>query len=386
MASPLNIGVTTLLKYVNLGCIQNINGLLTNGGYIRLQPNERDIENPQGTFTWNNAGPKNLDAAMSILSGFPKLKVIMVMQNFASWYLDGNGLPTYQGMQAYGNAIMQHYGNAVSILEMGNEEFSFVSGAARNPSNYYTVISNTYPYLKNLYPSLPLGMYGYTNYSGKSSGNGDPGTWFGGLFGLGGGKYMDYAQIHYYHNSFSPDENNPGGSPPFLNVINAINTAEQANGLTIPISVGEFGYQAQPASYNGGCSNLVSTDVQTQYEELLMSEALAAQNVWLTCIYTSGAFENSSQDCHDIGNLATYNNLIPFIANINATPPPPPPPGVPPSQTGYGGFISQGSPIGASTGGYVFHNERVRQMFVGPGARGRNGRHVKTWKDLLPWN
>lgn len=169
-------------------------------------------------------------------------------------------------------------------------------------------------------------------------------------------------------------------------MINAINTAEQANGLTIPISVGEFGYQAQPASYNGGCSNLVSTDVQTQYEELLMSEALAAQNVWLTCIYTSGAFENSSQDCHDIGNLATYNNLIPFIANINATPPPPPPPGVPPSQTGYGGFISQGSPIGASTGGYVFHNERVRQMFVGPGARGRNGRHVKTWKDLLPWN
>jgi len=387
MASPLTIGITTLLKYIdNLASVQNIAGLLTNGGVVRLQPNERNIENPQGTFTMTT-----LNSAMTWLGQFPNLKVIMVMQDFATWYLDGNGLPTYQGMEAWGDQLMGTYniaswtGAKIAELEMGNEEFSFVSGAARNPSVYYNVISNAYPYLKGRYPSIPIGMYGYTNYSGKSSGNGDPGTWFGGLFQLGGGAFMDKLQIHYYHSNLSPDVNNPGGSPAFLSVINAINNQQTNYGLSLPISIGEYGYQGQQYS---GCGNYLAPDLQTQYMETLMNEALSALNVKQCILYTTGASAGGWQDCHDLEGLATYNNLIPFIANINSIPPPPPPPPPPNNTTGPTGYsdVSQGTPIGGASGGYVFHNERVRQMFVGPGARGRNGRHVKTWKDLLPWN
>jgi hypothetical protein len=386
MASPLTIGVTTLLKYLdNLAIVQNIAGLLTNGGVVRLQPNERELETSQGVFDMTK-----LNSAMTWLGQFPQLKVIMVMQDFATWYLDGNGLPTYQGMQAWGDQLMATYGGSwtgahISEFEMGNEEFAFVTGSARDPINYYNVVSQAYPYLKGKYPNKKWGMWGYTNYSGKSSGDGDPGTYFGGFFQLGGGAYVDKLQIHYYHSNLSPDVNNSGGSPALLNVINAINNQQANYGLSLPISIGEIGYQGQQYS---GCGNYITPALQTQYMELSMTEALSALNVKQYIIYTTGASAGGWQDCHDLEGLATYNNLIPFIANINSIPPPPPPPPPPNNTTGPTGYsdVSQGTPIGGASGGYVFHNERVRQMFVGPGARGRNGRHVKTWKDLLPWN
>ncbi len=388
MARPITIGVTTLLKYIdNLASVQNIATFLQNGGIVRLQPNERTIESPQGTFTMTT-----LNAAMSWLGQFPNLKVIMVMQDFATWYLDSNGLPTWEGMEAWGDQLMTSYNNnpswtgaIISEIEMGNEEFAFVTGSARDPSVYYNVISNCYPYLKGKYPSMPFGMWGYTNYSGKSSGNGDPGTYFGGLFQLGAGAFMDKLQIHYYHSNLSPDVNNVGGSPPFLSVINAINNQQANYGLSLPISVGEFGYQGQTYT---GCGNYIAPDLQTQYMELLMNEALGALNVTQCHIYTTGATAGGWQDCHDLEGLATYNNLIPFIVNINASTPPPPPPPPPNNTSGPTGYsdVSQGTPIGGASGGFVFHNERVKQMFVGPGARDDEGRHIKTWKDLLPWN
>lgn len=384
MATPFGVGITTLKKYCNaasIGALANLIAPYSGSQFIRLQINERDVEKPQGTFNFASAG---VDAIFQELSAYPNLKVILPLQDFATWYLDGNGLPTYQGMQAWGQALINQYGTQIHNLEMGNEEFSFVSGSARDASNYYNVISNCYTFLKALQPGLRVGMYGYTNYCGCTGKDGDPAFWFNALGALGGFSFMDYIQVHWYHNMFSPDANNPGGSPPFLSVVNSLNTAQNAYGFNLPISIGEFGWQAQTYS---GCQNLVSPATQTAYTETVYNEALSAANVNKVCLYTCGAaLGPGGNDCHDVYGLSTYGALQSFFSTFGSNPPPPPPPGVPPSQTGYGGDISQGSPIGASSGGYVFHNERVRQMFVGPGARGRNGRHVKTWKDLLPWN
>lgn len=307
----LGNGISTLAKYLNTASANTIKNLGLNtstNGYVRIQQKNRSVETSPGIYSWSA-----MDAAVNYFVG-SGLKIILTLEGFASWWLDPTcGLPTAAGMQSWGYQVINRYGSEISGVEMGNEEFSFVSGSCRAASIYYGVISNAYTYLKSLHSGLTIGSGAYTNYSGQAGTNGDPAYWFGQLFGLGAASYMDYANIHYYNGGIDPDQNNPMGAPALLTIIGDINiAAANAGKSNLPIRVTEFGWQGKGSQGGVSCPNNVGATLQTTYIQKALTELAGATNVDAAFLYTCGADQAGFYDCHDIDGLSTYSAMQNF--------------------------------------------------------------------------
>ncbi len=258
-----------------------------------------------------------LDAAMALYQA-AGLSMVLTLEGFAPWWLDSNGLPTGYAMQMWGQQLLARYGVGYNLIriEQGNEEFSFVSGAARDASVYYAVVSVSYPYLKALAGSIQVGCFGFTNYSGSAGNNGDPGYWFLQFCLLGGGAFVDCFQFHYYNSSISPLLPNPGGAPALLFIVAAINSAPNTVGLNKPVIIGEMGWQGKPSFGNVTCPNNIGPVAQADNLILAYNLLRAAPNVSEAIFYTNGAIEAGFYDCHDLDGLSSYTAMQEYFATI----------------------------------------------------------------------
>ena len=322
----LEYGLTTLLKYVNANAVTSISGLMPAGSFVRLQAHDKDIEKPQGTYTW---GP--LDAAVDLFysAGF---KIVLTIEGMANWFLDPTcGLPTAIGIgcdainsqiASWGWQLINRYKSKIVGVEMGNEEFAFVTGSCRAATIYAGIIAQCYPYLKSLLGSAQtVGCFGYTNYSGNTGDDGDPNYWFNALFAANSGvAYMDYANFHYYNGGNDPAVGKSGGAPPLSTVCSAIYDAAVSNSLrSLPIRCTEFGWQGKPTSGNTTCPNNIGASLQGTYTTEAFGELAAATNVTHGFLYTDGAAEAGFYDCHDLDGLSSYDVVKNYLAGY--TPP-----------------------------------------------------------------
>ena len=312
----MQYGATTLAKYSSA----KAPAAMLNAGmhWVRVQVNNRSVETSPGVYDWTAT-----DAALQpfFLAG---MQVILPLQDFATWWLNGNDLPTAAGMISWGTALIMHYGALLAGIELGNEEYAFATGAARDPSVYYAVISQAYPALHrvafdllHLPSQFTIGCFGYTNYSGTSDGsggNGDPLTYFLALFQLGALLFMDYVNFHRYSNIFSAAQQNPGGAPPILAIVGAINAAQNAVNYAPykPIRVTEFGWQG--FNWGGSCPNVIGPLLQAQYTAQLYDLLITAPSVTHAFLYTVDATDAGWQDCHDIYTLASYPLIAAAVA------------------------------------------------------------------------
>jgi len=271
------------------------------------------------TFDWTS-----MDTAVDLFVAL-KCRIVLTIEGFANWWLDPTcSLPMWQGMQMWGYQIIQRYGSVICGVEQGNEEFAYVSGACRDASVYYGVISQSYPFLKPLNPSLTVGCFGYTSYSGNIGNNGDPGYWFNALYALGGGLYMDYANFHYYNAGHDPLDANPGGAPALLTIVAAINSAMVSNGVNLPIRVTEFGWEGKGSKGSTTCPHDVGPAVQGAYLVEAYTLLKTVSNVEAGYLYTCGG--GTFYDCHDIYGLSSYTTVQAYFAIVPTPPAPPGPP------------------------------------------------------------
>lgn len=264
------------------------------------------------TYTWTTM---DTEVNLALSTG---MQVVLTLEGFASWWQDSCGLPTWYGMQAWGQQVIERYGNLVVGVEMGNEEFAFVSGSCRAASVYYNVISQVYGYLKALNPSLTVGHFGYTNYSGNPGTNGDPAYWFGQLCALGGAAYVDYFNFHYYNGGDAPTAQGSSGIPPLLTIVADINTAQSP--ATKPIRVTEFGWQNHPSHGSVTCPNNVGDAQAAAWLIEAYTLLQTVSNITHGFFYTSGTQDAGFYDCHDVAGTGVWAPLTAYFAGTSPPP------------------------------------------------------------------
>jgi hypothetical protein len=313
-------GVTTLLNYVVPAVTNAYAQLGTN--FVRLQMNNTAIENPQGVYNWSNA-----QAAVNTLAA-AGCNIVIVLQGFNSWWLDANGLPTPAGMINWGSAVINQFGQQIAGVEMGNEEYAFVSGAARNPKVYLAVAQAAYPVLhyvaQTQAPALPsgftVGMFGNTNWTFPGSNNADPFTYYYNFIRIGGDQFVDYYNVHLYNGGTDPTFPDAGtGAPSFTGLVKAINNAQGVNNVypLKQIRFTEFGWKAEDI---GGCMNVIGPTLQAQYTikayDLIRSDS-ACQNVSHMYLYTCDATDSGHTDCHETYGYPSFAPISAYILNAN---------------------------------------------------------------------
>ncbi len=295
----MEFGITTLGKYVNPLSARVLASL--NAPWIRLNYNASIVGSVASGFTnW-----AQLDGQIAYFASLG-CNIIVVLQHFANSDLDPTcGLPTPAALNAYGTLVIQRYGTMIKSVEICNEEPAFASGACRNASVYAAIVQAVYPVLKPLNSNLTIGGFGYTNYSGSTGNNGDPGYWYGQFFAADGALYVDRIQIHYYNGGHDPTVANPGGAPPLLAIIDAIDAQMETYGVNLPISVGEFGWQANPSTPQVSCPNDIGDALQAAYLIKAVQLLKTRSSVSHAIFYTADASDAGFYDCHDVlGHLA----------------------------------------------------------------------------------
>lgn len=346
-------GVDILGKYTNAASVASVQSL--GPTWVRVQIHNASVEYqpPQQTaggfqyfYNWTNA-----DAAILpwINAGF---NISLTLEGFAPWNLDPTcQLPTSQAMVSWGTAMINRYGAGIQSVEMCNEEPAgnppLPSPSCRNASVYIGIISGAYQTLKNLMPRLQIGMFGYTNYNGRTdSSNGNPAYWFQQFCNGGGDPFVDFYNCHIYKNLYPPTQNTPKGAPAVATIINAIINAQNSISSTKPIRVTEFGYQGLPGNNKVTCPNYIGAALQTVYEVQFFNILSSFPQVSHGFLYTNGAGLAGFYDCHDVQSLSTFGAMQTLFSG--SQPPLPPIPGL--AQQGDSmSFLAQTEPNNQAT-------------------------------------
>lgn len=253
--------------------------------WARIQISWSDIEQSKGQYTWTL-----LDSAVScarqrgVLIDFP-------IQNAPSWRLSQcpdpkTGLPQLPGpsdesgfaQQLVNHIISAQETDVIQAIEVGNEEWSYVSGTCQNnPSVYIPVLEKTYTVIKNAIPGMLVGYYGYTNYTSAQN---DVLPYWNAVFSdpSNPAQYMDYANFHYYDGGGDP--NQLGGSKdPYNDIWQAIHTAALNNHHgNKPIWTTETGWHINN-NYGRNSQTCVTEQNQSDYELEMLADGQGSGGV-----------------------------------------------------------------------------------------------------------
>lgn len=277
IASPYGITIINNLNTQNFNCTSAQDFQNVKATWARIQINWKDIERTQGQYTWTL-----LDNAVTCARQYGAL-IDFPIQGAPSWRLstcpDNSGqnqLPGPSDEVGFAQKLVNHItsaseGDVIKSIEVGNEEWSFVSGTCQNnPSVYIPVLEQTYTAIKAVIPGMLVGYYGYTNYTSAQN---DVAPYWNAVFSdpSNPGKYMDYANFHYYDGGGDP--NTTGGTKdPYNAIWQAIHTAAVNNSHGgKPIWTTETGWHINN-NFNRNSATCVTEQNQSNYEQEMLED------------------------------------------------------------------------------------------------------------------
>ena len=249
-------------------------------------------------FTWNVIEPQKgefdwelTDIYVQAISN-ASMKIFAVIQPFTNWdqkdtqidvkvldfaYFNYKANPP-KDIAEYQNFLtkmVKRYKNKVVVWEIGNEPENPGGGYQNNPEGYFDLVKVTSETIKKADPKAKITNGGAMPIVGMRESDSFKAFWTK-FFALGGGKYLDYFNIHY-NIERSPDAKLD--SDTFEKNLTAFNNLMDKNGGRKPLYLTEFGIysgslssqsdgqpaQGQPpSSRGGGCGDNICDAFEKQ--------------------------------------------------------------------------------------------------------------------------
>ena len=233
-----------------------------------------------GYFTWNVIEPQkgqfNWELTDLYVQAISKagIKISAVIQPFAGWdqkntsanagcnaldfaYYDHKAGPP-NDLAEYKNfltKIVERYKDRVSVWEIGNEVEGDCGGYENNPQGYFDLLKVSSETIKKIDPKAKMINGGALEFLDDSIKN-----FWTKFFQLGGGKYLDYFNIHYNIERVPNARLDPAA---FQEVLTFYNNLMDKNGGKKPLYLTEFGiYSGSPATQPLGQFIKVLTQAQ----------------------------------------------------------------------------------------------------------------------------
>ncbi|GAC1385398.1 MAG: hypothetical protein NVSMB33_14400 [Ktedonobacteraceae bacterium] len=196
------------------------------------------------------------DAQVALAEKY-QLLVVWPLQAIPTFALQPGAtqVPQADALVAYAQAVFNQYGNRISAIEVGNEEWSFEHNKAlKTPQNYESVFTPVANALRNAGYTGRIGMYGYTNYHATA----DIASWFQAFLALN--PPLSYLNFHFYHHGQDPLTALPG-KPSLPQIVQAI----RSTGSQLPIWLTEFGFRTHCDKFHPAPCNEITPELQGEY-------------------------------------------------------------------------------------------------------------------------
>lgn len=275
--------------------------------WVRPQVYESRLETSPGVYNWSE-----MDNAVNVAVAHG-IKVDYAMQHFASWDLDSTcSLPTAQAESNFASLLLQRYGSKISAIEVGNEEWTFTSQSCKDRADLYDpVLEAASKTIRGFGLGTLVGMYGFTGYQSMTPITNfftamltDPTNPSG---------YLDYYNIHFYHEGEDPNVVASNGQPALMDILNQIRSIAVANGHgQKPIWVTEYGWNTN-CNNSPGCV-VVTPDVQSQYIQEVLQDMTANPTLFgKEFLYTMDAANSPKSITQNGSPLPAYYMMQSYI-------------------------------------------------------------------------
>lgn len=281
-------------------------------GWVRPQVYESTLETSPGVYNWSL-----MDTVVANAKAH-NLHIDYALQHFHTESQYGEldttcGLPTPQAEVDFVTALLNHYGSGVfSSLEVGNEEWSFAGkSCSQMESLYAPVLEAASAKIRSYNYGILVGMYGFTGYNSMTPIT----TFFSALASdpTHPLSYIDYTNIHFYHDGEDPNYVDSKGQPALMDILNNIHTLT-AGTVSIPTWVTEYGWCTNQ-NFGSTCS-VVSPDTQSTYINEVLTDMVNHPTIFgKEFLYTMDAGTSPDSITQNGVPLPAYGMMQNFIAS-----------------------------------------------------------------------
>jgi hypothetical protein len=189
---------------------------------------------------WGQTAPNDLtNLVVAARAGGLKLGVRII--DPPAWAGGTPARVTPADLQDYVYHLVRYAHDTLSYVELFNEpNLPSEWGAAPDPAGYARLIAAAYQGARQADPTIPVVSAGPSQRTGGRGGSMEDVEWLDGFLQASGGQNLDALGVHAYLGSFDPGAD-PSCIPLCFGQVNDYHSLVQRRGLTLPISITEFG-------------------------------------------------------------------------------------------------------------------------------------------------